>query len=75
MVAAMRFARSAGKHGIRPADAEHVLRNYIRVFDQGEIAMFIGPAIDGTVLEVGVVEDDEDPRIIHAMPVRRKFWP
>ncbi len=54
----------------------HALRNYVRVFDdQGEVAMFIGPALDGTMLEVGVVEDDEDPRIVHAMPARAKYWP
>ncbi|MBA2560926.1 MAG: hypothetical protein H0V07_13775 [Propionibacteriales bacterium] len=56
----------------------HALRNYMSVFvDEGDaaLAMFIGPAQDGTtVLEVGVVEDDDDPRIIHAMPVRAKFW-
>jgi len=71
----MRFMRSADKHGVSHTDAEHALRNYVRVFDQGEVVMFIGPAADGAMLEVGVVEDDEDPRIIHAMPARRRFWP
>ena len=37
--------------------------------------MIIGPARNGAMLEVGVVPDDADPRTIHAMPVRRKFWP
>ncbi|MFT4188801.1 MAG: hypothetical protein QM621_09500 [Aeromicrobium sp.] len=46
------------------------------IVDQGdaELVMFIGPGRDGSMLEVGVV-DDEDPRAIHAMPVRRKYWP
>lgn len=37
--------------------------------------MFIGSAQNGAVLEVGVIEDDDDPRIIHAMPARTKYWP
>jgi hypothetical protein len=37
--------------------------------------MFIGGARDGTVLEIGVVLDDDDPRIIHAMRARAKYWP
>lgn len=71
----MRVMRSAHKHGVGDADARHAVRNYLRVLDHGEVAMFIGPGRDGTVLEVGVVLDDDDPRIIHAMPARRKFWP
>lgn len=74
----MRIAESAKKRGIAEADLFHALHNYVRVVtEQGdaEVAMFIGPAQDGSMLEVGVVLDDEDPRIIHAMPARRKFWP
>lgn len=72
----MRLIASARKRGIRVADIWHALENYVRVYeDQGEVAMFIGPARDGTVLEIGVVLDDEDPRIIHAMRARAKYWP
>lgn len=71
----MRIAQSAGKHGVSEADARHALHNYVRVFDADEVAMFIGPAQNGTMLEVGVVQDDDDPRIIHAMPARARFWP
>lgn len=74
----MRITGSARKHGVKDADMLHALEHYIRVFtDQGdtELAMFIGPARSGAVLEVGVIEDDDDPRIIHAMPARAKFWP
>ncbi len=36
--------------------------------------MLIGPARDGALLEVGILDvDGEDPVIIHAMPVRAKF--
>lgn len=74
----MRITESAKKRGIAEADLLHALRNYVRVIsEQGdaEVAMFIGPARDGSMLEVGVVLDEEDPRIVHAMPARRKFWP
>ncbi|WP_159618098.1 hypothetical protein [Ruania rhizosphaerae] len=52
--------------------------NYVRVYaEQGdaEVAMFIGPARNGDMLEIGVVLDADDPRVIHAMPARRKYWP
>jgi hypothetical protein len=72
----VRITASARKRDIRDADIRHALDNYMRVYgDQGEVAMFIGPARDGTVLEIGVVLDDEDPRIIHAMRARAKYWP
>ena len=72
----MRKTRSATKWGVTDAAMDHALRNYVRVFrDQGEVTMFVGPAQNGAMLEVGVVEDDEDPRIIHAMPARAKYWP
>ena len=37
--------------------------------------MLIGPATDGALLEVGVLGfDGDDPVLIHAMPLRRKFY-
>lgn len=74
----MRITDSARKWGVADADMLHALRNRQRVFeDQGmhQLPMVIGPARDGTMLEVGIIEDPDDPRIIHAMPARRKFWP
>lgn len=74
----MRITPSARRHGVPDEDMLHAVEHYIRVFaDQGdeELVMFIGPARSGAVLEVGVIEDDDDPRIIHAMPARAKFWP
>jgi len=45
--------------------------------DQGDhgLTMVVGTARDGQVLEVGVVEDDDDPRAVHAQPARPKYWP
>jgi hypothetical protein len=38
--------------------------------------MFIGPARNGALLEVGVLDfDGDDPVIIHAMAVRHEFYP
>lgn len=39
-----------------------------------DLTMLIGPARDGSMLEIGVLDlDGEDPVVIHAMPLRRKF--
>lgn len=36
--------------------------------------MLIGPAVDGRLLEVGVLDlDGDDPVVIHAMRLRPKF--
>src|SRR5260370_39805240 len=38
--------------------------------------MLIGPARDGTPLEIGVLDlSGEDPVVIHAMRLRSKFYP
>ena len=42
--------------------------------DEG-LTMLLGPAADGALLEVGVLDlDGDDPVIIHAMPIRTKFY-
>lgn len=73
----MRILDSARKHGIADADMLHAVTNALWVVQDadGEVVIFVGPASDGTVLEVGVVPDEADPRIIHAMHVRAKFLP
>lgn len=79
MVAVVRVGESARKRGIPDEDMFHALRNYLRrIPDQGAygLTMYIGPARDGAVLEIGVADDDEeDARIVHAMPARPKYWP
>jgi len=40
-----------------------------------DLTMLIGPASDGALLEVGVLDlEGDDPVIIHAMPLRPKFY-
>lgn len=54
----------------------HAVRNPIHRFAMDdELMIYAGPAFDGTMLEVGVVGlADDDPAIIHAMPLRAKFY-
>lgn len=74
----MRITDTARKRGITDASIRHAIRNYVRVYeDQGALGltMFVGPAENGAMLEIGVYEDDEEARIVHAMPARSKYWP
>ena len=53
----------------------HALRNATRrVPLDDDLVMLIGPASDGALLEIGVLDiDGNDPVVIHAQPLRRKF--
>lgn len=73
-----RIRQSARKQGFAADDILHALRNHVDLFeDQGahELVIFIGPAHDGTLLEVGVIEDEFQDRVVHAMRARKKYWP
>jgi hypothetical protein len=40
-----------------------------------DLTMLIGATSGGTLLEIGVLDfDGDDPVIIHAMPLRTKFY-
>jgi hypothetical protein len=71
---------SARKHGVPDEDMLHALRNHIydRAVDDEGMTMLIGPARDGELIEVGVVDavDFEGIVIAHAFrPARPKFLP
>jgi hypothetical protein len=53
-------------------DMLHALRNAIRQSaEEDGFTMLVGPARDGSLLEVGVLDiDSDDPVILHAMPAR-----
>ena len=69
------IAPSARKHGITDDDMRHALRTgRCRDLDEG-LTMFIGPARDGTLLEVGVADSDSGPIIVHAMRARPRSCP
>jgi hypothetical protein len=68
------IAPSARKHGISDGDMRHALRNPIRVIDLDDgLTMFVGPARDGTLLEVGAADSDSGPIILHADRARPKY--
>lgn len=73
----MRILSSARKHGVADDDIWHALRNQTgRFVGRNEILVVVGPARDGTLLEVGIVEESgDDPRIIHAMKARTQYLP
>ena len=72
----MRIGEPAQKHGIPDADIWHGVRNATHKIDMGEdLTMLIGPARDGAPLEIGMLGlDSDDPVIIHALPLRPKFY-
>ena len=66
----------ARKHGVIDADIWHAVRTAMRqvVVDE-DLTMLIGPASDGALLEMGILDiDGEDPVVIHAMALRPKFY-
>lgn len=68
------IADSARKHGHTETAMLHAYEYPIRVYDMDEgFTMFIGADQTGGLLEVGVVEGDEGPVIVHCMNARQKF--
>lgn len=52
----------------------HAVRNAVATEDLGDgFTMFIGPARDATLLEVGAVDGEDGPVIVHAMAARPKY--
>lgn len=72
----MRIGEPARKHGVPDADIQHAVRAAVRqVVMDDDLTMLIGPASDGALLEIGVLGiDGNDPVVIHAMPLRPKFY-
>jgi hypothetical protein len=72
----VRIGAPARKHGITDDDMLHAVRTAMRrVVMDDELTMLIGPAHDGSLLEIGVLGiDGEDPVLIHAMALRPTFY-
>jgi hypothetical protein len=72
----VRIAEPARKHGVADDDIRHALSNAVRrVPGADDVVMLIGPARDGSPLEVGVLgPGGDDPVVIHAMPLRPRFY-
>jgi hypothetical protein len=70
------IADTARRHGIADDDMLHAVRNAIATEDLDDgFTMFIGPARDASLVEVGVVDSASGPVIVHAMVARRKYLP
>jgi intergrase/recombinase len=69
------IAESARKHGIADEDIQHALRQPIRVVPGIGRDLFIGSDSAGRLLEIVILDDDpnEQPVVIHALPLRPKF--
>lgn len=67
----MEVRNSARKHGVPDADMFHALRNYLHVEGEDGLVIYIGPARNGELLEVGVSTITGD--LIHAMKARPKY--
>lgn len=64
---------SARRRAIADACVLHAYYNSIRVFEQDdEMTIFIGPDRTARLLEIGVVDSDDGPLIVHSMPARNK---
>jgi len=72
----VRIGDPARKHGVTDADMWHAARTAVRRVElDEELTMLIGPAADGALLEIGVLDfDGDDPVVIHAMRLRPKFY-
>jgi hypothetical protein len=72
----MSIGEPARKHGVIDADIRHAVRTAMRrVVLKENLTMLIGPASDGARLEIGVLDiDGDDPGVIHAKPLRQKFY-
>ena len=57
----MDIEASARKHDVPDDDMLHAYRHHWRAFvtDDAAVTMFIGPARDGSPIEVGVLVDDD----------------
>jgi hypothetical protein len=70
------IADSARRHGIADEDMLHAIRNAIATEDLDDgFTMFIGPARDASLVEIGVVDGDDGPVIVHAMAAGRRYLP
>ncbi len=72
----MRIGAPARNHGVADEDMRHAIRSAVRRRAMGEnLTMLIGPAANGSMLEIGVLDlDGDDPVVIHAMALRPKFY-
>jgi hypothetical protein len=71
----VRVHASARKHGVADADIRHATKNALTLDEQDDdTALYLGPAVNGELLEVvTVLRDDGTEIAIHAMKMRRTY--
>ncbi len=72
----MEVTPSARKHGISDDDIRHAFENAvasITVAEQPDFTMLVGPGQSAQLLEIGVIADDDNDYVIHAMPARARY--
>jgi hypothetical protein len=68
------IAPSARRHGVERDTILHAFNNPIRSEDLDEgMTMFVGPDHAGNLMEIGLVDGEDGPVIVHAMPARPKY--
>jgi hypothetical protein len=69
-----RILQSAYKHGINQSDMLHAYRNFIEVRTHAKDGLvYVGPAQNGNLLELGIVNIEQEWIIVHAMRLRKGF--
>ena len=68
------IAHSAHKHGIEDDDIKAAVRAEFRSFVSRHGVFIIGADRGGRLLEIIIADPDDDPVVIHAMPLREKFY-
>jgi hypothetical protein len=71
----MRIAESARDHGVPDEDILHALRHPLRIIEEDDLSMVLGPSRSAELLEIGVLDLSTDPAVVHAMPMRPKYYP
>lgn len=68
------IAPSARRHGVSDDTMLHAFSNPILSEDLDDgLTMLIGPDPAGNLYEIGVVDSNDGPFIVHAMPARPKY--
>ncbi len=65
---------SARKHGVADQDILRAFNNPMRYQDLDEgFVLVVGPTRSAQLAELGFIDTEEGPVIVHAMPARRKY--